>query len=91
MKVVFSRHFREDVEHFAAALELVSPSVAQRFESSLRLAVRRLAALPRVGPRIEGFEPRELRRLLIGDYELRYEIADGQLFVLRIFHVKENR
>ncbi|HEX9570679.1 MAG TPA: type II toxin-antitoxin system RelE/ParE family toxin [Burkholderiales bacterium] len=34
---------------------------------------------------------REVRRILIGDYEIRYELAGRDVFVLRIFHTREDR
>jgi len=38
-----------------------------------------------------GVEPREVRRIIVGDYELRYEIADATIFILRLWHSRENR
>jgi hypothetical protein len=32
-----------------------------------------------------------VRRILVGDYEIRYEVADVDIFILRIFHVREDR
>jgi hypothetical protein len=29
--------------------------------------------------------------VLIGDYEIRYELTDNDVFVLRIFHTREDR
>ena len=37
------------------------------------------------------FEPREVRRILVADYEIRYELANTNIFILRIFHVREDR
>jgi hypothetical protein len=34
---------------------------------------------------------RRFRRLLIGQYELRYEIQDRTIFVLRLWHRREGR
>jgi plasmid stabilization system protein ParE len=41
--------------------------------------------------RLPEFAPREVRRILIGDYEIRYELAERDLIVLRIFHTREDR
>lgn len=38
-----------------------------------------------------AFDPREVRRILIGSYELRYEIAAQTNFILRLWHSRENR
>jgi plasmid stabilization system protein ParE len=52
---------------------------------------KRIPAYPRLGNRLAGFEPREVRRILVGDYEIRYEVADTDIFILRIFHAREDR
>jgi hypothetical protein len=40
---------------------------------------------------LREFSPREVRRMLIGDYEIRYELTVRDVFVLRIFHTREDR
>jgi hypothetical protein len=37
------------------------------------------------------FEPREVRRILVGRYEMRYEIESDSIFVLRLWHTREQR
>jgi uncharacterized protein (TIGR02996 family) len=44
-----------------------------------------------LGARLNEFDPREVRRLLVGNYELRYELTEEDLFVLRIWHLREAR
>ena len=34
------------------------------------------------------FEPREVRRLLVGHYEMRYEIQDSIIYMLRLWHTR---
>ena len=46
---------------------------------------------PQIGERLSEFEPREVRRILVGDYELRYEIRDARIYVLRLWHTREDR
>jgi len=58
---------------------------------SLTAAPARLLAHPRMGERIEEFEPREVRRIFVGHYELRYEIRESNLYVLRLWHTREER
>lgn len=69
----------------------VNPRAAARTVQSLTRAVRRLSEQPRIGRRLAEYEPREVRRLLIGPYEIRYEINDSTIYVLRIWHVREDR
>ncbi|EJZ18902.1 hypothetical protein RCCGEPOP_23112 [Rhizobium sp. Pop5] len=35
--------------------------------------------------RLEEFDPREVRRILAGRYELRYEIQQSTIYVLRLW------
>jgi plasmid stabilization system protein ParE len=45
----------------------------------------------RIGERLEGYTAREVRRILVGQYEIRYEINNSVIYVLRIWHTRENR
>ena len=45
---------------------------------------------PRIGERLAQFEPREVRRVLIGDYEVRYEIGESRIYVLRLWQSRED-
>ncbi len=44
-----------------------------------------------MGERLDAYAPREVRRIIVGSYELRYEIAAGTIFILRLWHCRENR
>jgi plasmid stabilization system protein ParE len=58
---------------------------------SLTAAPARLLVNPRIGEKLEEFEPREVRRILVGHYEIRYEIQESTLYVLRLWHTREDR
>jgi plasmid stabilization system protein ParE len=66
-------------------------SAAARTVQSLAVAPVRLLEQPRIGEKLEEFDPREVRRLQVGRYEIRYEIRQSTLFVLRIWHTREDR
>ena len=53
--------------------------------------VKRIPNRPRLGQRLREFAPREVRRMIVGDYEVRYELTARDVFVLRIFHTGEER
>lgn len=44
-----------------------------------------------IGEKLEEFEPREVRRILVGHYEMRYEIQESTIYVLRLWHTREDR
>lgn len=46
---------------------------------------------PRIGERLEEFLPRDVRRIQIGHYEMRYEIVSSTIYLLRLWHTRENR
>lgn len=64
---------------------------AARTVQSLTAAPKTLLGNPRIGEKLEEFEPREVRRILVGRYELRYEIRESVIHVLRVWHTRENR
>ena len=66
-------------------------SVVNRIVQSLSQAPDTLLDNPRIGERIEEFSPRDVRRLLVGHYEMRYEIQQSTLYILRLWHVREDR
>lgn len=43
---------------------------------------------PRIGEQLFQFEPREVRRILVGEYEVRYELQDSIIYMLRLWHTR---
>lgn len=74
--------------------EFLSPlnkQAAATTVQSLTAAPTKLLAQPRIGEKLEEFEPREVRRVLVGHYEMRYEIQQSTIYVLRLWHTREDR
>lgn len=69
----------------------VNQAVAARLVQQLTQAPNKLLANPRIGEKLDEFLPREVRRLLIGTYEIRYEIGNNTIYLLRIWHTREAR
>ena len=69
----------------------VNRRAAARTVQSLAAAPARLLDHPRIGEKLEEFNPREVRRILVGHYEMRYEIQGNTIYVLRLWHTRENR
>ena len=80
-----------DLARLHEFLAPVSPQAAAKVVQTLTAAPSKLLDHPRLGERLEEFEPREVRRLLVGRYEMRYEIQDATIYVLRIWHTREDR
>ncbi|HRE72030.1 MAG TPA: type II toxin-antitoxin system RelE/ParE family toxin [Accumulibacter sp.] len=69
----------------------VNQPAAARTVQALAAAPSALLANPRIGERIDEFEPREVRRILVGHYEMRYELTETTIYVLRLWHTREDR
>ena len=82
------------VSDLARLYEFLAPvnrEAAARTVQALTGAPTSLLLKPRVGERLEEFEPREVRRILVGHYEMRYEIQESTIYVLRLWHTREDR
>jgi plasmid stabilization system protein ParE len=66
------------------------PAAAQAVQA-LTKAPTTLLTNPRIGEQLFQFEPREVRRMLVGKYEIRYEIQHSIIYVLRLWHTREDR
>lgn len=91
MRIVWTDKASGDLARLHDFLASVAPDAAVRTTQRLRAAPRRLVEFPRLGERIDAYDPREVRRILVGNYEIRYEIADPTIIVLRLWHMREYR
>ncbi len=82
---------RSDLVRLHEFLEPINRRAATLAVRQLVAGAKRIPARPRLGERLREFAPREARRILIGDYEIRYELTARDVFVLRIFHTREDR
>ncbi|MGC5704410.1 type II toxin-antitoxin system RelE/ParE family toxin [Pseudomonas sp. NFXW11] len=80
-----------DLARLFEFLAQVNRSAAAQTVQSLVQAPDTLLHNPRLGEQLEEFMPRDVRRLLVGRYEMRYEIQGMTLSILRIWHVREDR
>lgn len=73
--------FLQPINHIAAAKTL------QRLTKAPSILLNN----PYLGEKLFEFEPREVRRLLVDSYEIRYEIDQTQIYILRLWHMREQR
>lgn len=91
MRIVWTQSAAIDLARLHAFLAPVAPDAAARTTQRLRKAPRRLLDIPRLGERIDALSQREVRRMIVGAYEIRYEIVETTIFILRIWHCREYR
>lgn len=80
-----------DLTRLFEFLAPVDRRAAARTVQALTAAPASFLANPRIGEKLEEFEPREVRRILVGHYEMRYEIQESIIYVLRLWHTREDR
>jgi plasmid stabilization system protein ParE len=91
MDVKWTDKARSDLGRLHDFLAPVNRKAATRVVRRLVTAPARLIEYPRIDERLEEFNPRELRRLFVGDYEMRYEIKASTIYVPRLWHAREDR
>ena len=91
MRLLWTSKALSDLARLHAFLAPVNRLAAARVVQSLTIAAERLLNHPRIGEKLDEFAPREVRHIYVGDYEMRYEISDATLYILRLWHTREDR
>ncbi|OOG28811.1 plasmid stabilization protein [Thioalkalivibrio denitrificans] len=91
MELKWTSKALSDLARLYEFLSPVNRPAAARAVQALTKAPTILLTNPRVGEQLFEFQPREVRRILIGHYEMRYEIQHETIYVLRLWHTREDR
>lgn len=91
MRILWSPAAWADIDRLHAFLAEHDIDAADAAFDKLASAPEALLDFPRLGSRLSRFDSREVREFRVADYLLRYELAGGDIFVLRFFHAREDR
>ena len=91
MQIKWTSKAQSDLARLYEFLAPVNKPAAVRAVQALVAAPTTLLKHPRIGEKLEEFEPREVRRILVGQYEMRYEIQESTIYLLRLWHTREDR
>ena len=91
MELKWTSKVLSDLARLYEFLAPVNKPAATRAVQRLTAVPTSLLANPRIGEKLEEFEPREVRRILVGRYEIRYEIQESTIYVLRLWHTRVDR
>ena len=91
MKIIWTPEGAGDIIRLHAFLAAVDGDAAVKTVQMLQLAPEKLTTFPRIGERFQTLMPREVRKLSVGKYEMRYEIIGNEIHILKIFHGREDR
>lgn len=90
MELKWTSKALSDLSRLFDFLVLASKPAAARTVQSLTQAPVILLTHPRMGEQLFQFEPRRSDGFA-GEYEIRYEINGQTIYVLRLWHTRENR
>lgn len=91
MKIVWTDKALQDVVRLHEFLSPVNPAAAAKIVQNLVATAGRLVRFPRLGERLDIYDPREVRRIFSGQYEIRYEVTSEAISILRLWHGRERR
>jgi plasmid stabilization system protein ParE len=91
MELKWTSKAQSDLARLYEFLAPVDKRAAARTVQMLTSAPTKFLPNPRIGERLNEFDPREVRRILVGHYEMRYEIQQSIIYVLRMWHTREER
>ncbi|MCA1806188.1 MAG: type II toxin-antitoxin system RelE/ParE family toxin [Xanthomonadaceae bacterium] len=91
MELKWTSKALSDLARLYEFLAPVNKPAAARAVQALTKAPTIMLTNSRVGEQLFQFEPREVRRILVGQYEMRYEIQGETIYVLRLWHTREDR
>jgi plasmid stabilization system protein ParE len=80
-----------DLGRIEAFLAAVNQPTAIATLRALDAATMRLLEYPRLGERMDEFADRDVRRIIVGSYEVRYEILASAIVIVRVLHIRQRR
>lgn len=91
MALKWTTSAERDLVRLHAFLAPVNQRAAAQVAQQLVMGAEQLLTYPQLGLQLEEFMPRDVRRIIIGDYELRYELTETTIYILRLWHGREER
>ncbi|MEI7113681.1 type II toxin-antitoxin system RelE/ParE family toxin [Serratia sp. TMDUHS_CL] len=91
MELKWTSKALSDLARLFEFLALANRTAAANSVKALVAAPKALLDNPRLGERLDEFLPQEVRRILVDRYEIRYQVQPAAIYVLRIWHTREER
>ncbi|PKY09916.1 hypothetical protein B1757_12685 [Acidithiobacillus marinus] len=91
MKIRYSQESVDDLNRVVEFVEVKNPFAARRIAIDLQEGIEKLRQFPKIGlPVLKASDPDLIRDLYVSNYTVRYLISDDIIYILRIWHNKEN-
>ena len=92
MTISYSPESIEDLKRVRQFIEEKNPAAAQRIAASILKGINQLNTFPYLGVEVQQApNPQVVRDLILGHYIVRYLIRSNEIYILRVWHHKENR
>ena len=91
MKVEFSPESIEDLTRLRKFIKYKNPIAARRVSAELLEGIERIKQFPQIGLGVTSApDPVSISDLIIDNYTVRYLLGKNVVFILRVWHKKEN-
>ena len=92
MNVRYSREAVGDLRRLCEFIEVKNPRAAQKAAATILKGIAQLKGFPSLGTKVERApNPEAVRDLVIGNNLARYVVHETEIYVLRIWHHREDR
>ncbi len=92
MKLSYSREAISDLIRLRKFIASKNPDAAQKIANSIQKGITQLKTFPYLGVEVElAPDPEMIRDLIIGNYIARYLVHKKHIYILRVWHHKEER
>lgn len=92
MKLLYASEAIGDLERLREFIAEKNPAAAQRISRELLKGIQNLKQFPQLGVGVpRAPDPKRVRDLVIDRYVVRYLVLDAAIYVLRIWHHREDR
>jgi len=92
MKISYSPEAVADLVRLREFIEVNNPDAARRVATALKRGIGQLKTFPHMGVEVpQAPSPKMVRDLIIGKYTVRYLLRSSDIYILRVWHHRENR
>jgi len=90
MKMIYTPESVDDLDHLREFIEQNNPSAVNRIAKYLVTGIAKLKVFSNLGIKVKKAQTDMIRDLILGDYIIRYLILKETIYILRIWHHKED-
>ncbi|WP_379058196.1 type II toxin-antitoxin system RelE/ParE family toxin [Pectobacterium brasiliense] len=91
MEIRWTQKAQDDLERIYGFASQYSRHHADEVLDRVIIGTTGIADHPRIGVSQTRYEPREVRKILSDDYEVHYEIQHDTIYIVDLWHTREDR